>query len=196
MDPAPPGVAGLHNVLMDAKRGRAPARWFSQNDPATSAMARSTRFALPAIRLGARLAGLRLPAPEHTDLDHADHVLAWMDGRCVVRGFASAMVRLAERARAQGRDLHGVVLFTGGEPLTDGRRALIESTGASVFPRHAATEAGVIGAGCSCRTSTDDMHVYTDRVALISDDTSLLVTTPSSHTGVVLFNTDLGDSAR
>jgi hypothetical protein len=191
--PAPPGVAGVHNLLMDLKRGRAPARWFSQVDPATSAMSFGTRAALPAMRFGARLVGVSVPAPEFVDVDQVDAILDWMQGRCVVRTFASSAVRLAERARERQRDLSGAVIFTGGEPLTDARRAIIESTGARVHPRYVATEAGLIGAGCPSRISTDDMHVYTDRVALIEGGDGLLLTTLSAHTGKVLLNTTLGD---
>ncbi|MBL0170677.1 MAG: hypothetical protein IPP90_08080 [Gemmatimonadaceae bacterium] len=192
--PAPPGVAGVHNLLMDLKRGRAPVKWFSQVDPARSAMSFGTRAALPAMRWGARLAGVTVPAPEFADLDHVDRVLDWMHGRCVLRTFASSAVRLAERARERNRDLTGAVIFTGGEPLTDRRRAVIESTGARVHPRYVATEAGLIGAGCVSRSEADDMHVYTDRIALLRSHDDLLLTTLSEHTGKVLFNTNLGDT--
>jgi phenylacetate-coenzyme A ligase PaaK-like adenylate-forming protein len=112
----------------------------------------------------------------------------------VVRTFASSAVRLAERARACSIDLTGATVFTGGEPLTDARRDFIESTGARAFPRYVATESGLIAAACRQRKATDDMHVYTDRVALIAGPEELLVTTLSPSTGKVLLNTDLGDT--
>lgn len=192
--PSPPGVAGTHNMLMDAKRGRAPRRWYSQIDPAKADMSRTTRFALPAIRIGARLAGVVLPAPEFADLEQADRVLGSLRAPCVVRGFASSLIRLAAVALDTKRDLSGVTFFSGGEPLTDERRAFVESTGAKIFPRYFATEAGLIAAGCPNRVSTDDMHVFTDRVALVSSAHGLLISTLSMHTGKVLFNTNLGDT--
>ena len=36
-----------------------------------------------------------------------------------------------------------------------------------MVPRYAAAEAGLLGAGCANRTASDDMHLYTDRVAVI-----------------------------
>lgn len=192
--PAPPGVAGLHNVLMDAKRGHASAKWFSQIDPAHSAMSHATRVALPAIRWGGRAAGLRLPAPEFADLAHADRVLDWIHAPCVVRGFASSLVRLASVALAHGRDLSGVTMFSGGEPLTDVRRTFIESTGARVFPRYLTTEIGLISAACPHRTSTDAMHVFTDRVAIVPSEHGLLLSGLTLHSGKVLMNTNLGDT--
>lgn len=192
--PVPPGVAGLHNVLMDAKRGHAAAKWFSQIDPATSTMSRATRVALPAIRLGGRAVGLRLPAPEFADLAHADRVLDWIRAPCVVRGFASSLVRLASVALERGRDLTGVTLFSGGEPLTDVRRSFIESTGARVFPRYLTTEIGLISAGCPHRSTTDAMHVFTDRVAIVPSAHGLLLSGLTAHSGKVLLNTNLGDT--
>lgn len=191
--PAPPGVAGLHNVLMDLKRGHAPARWFSQVNPQQLAVSRSTRSALPLIRWGARLAGLSVPAPEFADPQHPRAVLEWMTGHCVVRTFASSAVRLAECSLSAGRDLRDAVIFTGGEPLDETRRAYIESTGARVYARYVATESGLIGASCRLREESDDMHVYTDRVALIGGHDGLLMSTISEHTGKVLFNTQCGD---
>jgi hypothetical protein len=193
--PAPPGMAGVHNLLMDVKRGYAPMRWFSQIDPARTDVSMATRLALPAMRAGARLAGVRVPSPEFADADRVDVVLDWMRGRCVLRTFASSAVRLAERALALRRDLSGAVMFVGGEPLTDARRAVIESTGARVFARYVTTESGLVGASCDQRASTDDMHVYTDRVAVIDGVDGTMVTTLSLHTGKVLFNTVLGDTA-
>ena len=59
-------------------------------------------------------------------------------------------------------------------------------------------------AGCAERSASDDMHLYTDRVAIITGTNAdaepapkpLLVTTLSIHTGKVMLNTDLGDCAR
>ena len=160
--------------------------------------------------MGAWAAGLSVPRPEFADLSHADRVLDWMRSvhetghTSAVRTFASSAVRLAERARQRGLDLPGVIIFTGGEPLTETRRRFIELVGWCVVPRYAAAEAGLLGAGCANRTASDDMHLYTDRVAVIpgspcnrdGDNVPLLVSTLSLHTGKVLLNTDLGDLAR
>ena len=198
--PAPPGVAGLHNALMMLKAGRAPARWFSQTDPRGSGVPTLHRWTVRGVRWSARLAGLTLPVQEFADPARVDVVLDWMlsalgeRGMCVLRTFVSSAVRLADRALERGADLSGAVIFTGGEPLTDLRRRFLESTGAKVYPRYVATEAGLIAAACRNRTATDDMHVYSDRIALIDHSGGLLVTSLSPATGKVLFNTALGDT--
>jgi phenylacetate-coenzyme A ligase PaaK-like adenylate-forming protein len=110
---------------------------------------------------------------------------------------------LAERARQCGLALPGATIFTGGEPLTETRRRFIESVGWHAVPRYAAAEVGLLGAGCAERTTSDDIHLYRDLVAVIArtparenDAVPLLVTTMSLHTGKVLLNTHLGDTAR
>ena len=206
--PVLPSIAGVHNLLVNLKFGRPPARWFSQVNPRELTFL--PRISIQGIRVGGWVAGLSVPRPEFADLSHADRVLDWMRSvhetghTSAVRTFASSAVRLAEGARQRGLDLPGAIIFTGGEPLTETRRRFIESVGWRVVPRYAAAEAGLLGAGCANRTASDDMHLYTDRVAVIpgspcsrdGDTVPLLVSTLSLHTGKVLLNTDLGDSAR
>jgi hypothetical protein len=202
--PALPGVAGIHNLLMSLQCGRPPERWFSQLDPSSRSVTAMDRMATLGIRIGATLAGMRAPAPERADPARPEAVLDWARrhlaaGRPIVlRTFASSAVKLAEHARREGFGLAGLTIFTGGEPLTEARRRFIEGTGARAFPRYVATEAGLIAAACPHRASTDDMHVYTDRLALIRGEdgdgpTPLLLTTLTPDAGKVLVNTEMGD---
>lgn len=216
--PVLPGVAGVHNLLLNLLIGRPPERWFSQTDPAGSGTSWFERGALAGLRFGARLGGARAPAPTFADLAHAEPVLEWLLGTVragrpgVLRTFASSAVRVAELAQQRGARLSGVTFFTGGEPLTDARRKFIEATGARAFPRYIATEPGLLAAACPQRTGTDDMHVYEDRVAVIAGRAGgeaeahapvgpttedaprgLLFTTLAPHVGKILFNTELGD---
>ena len=169
--PVLPSVAGVHNLLINLRFGRPPARWFSQVDPENLTFLH--RLSIWGIRWGGRAAGLFVPRPEFADLGHADRVLDWMNsvsepGRAIaVRTFVSSAVRLAERAQERGLDLSGVVVFVGGEPLTETRRRFIELAGWRAVPRYVATEPGLLAAGCAERTASDDMHLYTDRVAMI-----------------------------
>ncbi|HEX7880946.1 MAG TPA: hypothetical protein VF720_16155, partial [Candidatus Eisenbacteria bacterium] len=206
---------------------RPPERWFSQLDPGAASVTRMDRLALAGIRGGSLLGGRRLPTAEWAPPTSPDAPLDWARGRLagggladgrsaeggsvVLRTFASSAVRLAERARARDLDLTGLVIFSGGEPLTDARRRYIESTGARVFPRFVVTEAGLLAAACPHRVTTDSMHVYVDRLAMIEGDpgdagdagrageaggapTPLLLTTLTPDTGKVLFNTEMGDA--
>ncbi|MFI5165673.1 MAG: hypothetical protein ACHQQS_03560 [Thermoanaerobaculales bacterium] len=186
--PVPPALAGVHNLLMNLKHGHTPARWFSHLDPTSSHVSLRYRVALMGLRWGSGA-----PRPEFAELSRPDNVLDWMqtNPRCVLRTFTSSAVRLVQHALRRGVDIAGATVFTGGEPLTDARRAFIESAGVTVFARYVASESGLIAASCRHRTSTDDMHVYIDRLAVIP---GLCYTTLSLHTGKVLFNTELGDA--
>lgn len=181
--PVPPGIAGLHNLLMNLKMGRRPAKWFSQTP--TDSMSWEARLAIWFIGK---------PRPEFTDLAHADKVVAWLAKvrPGVVRTYSSCAVRIAQAAWDTGTDIHGSVLFAGGEPLTDLRRGLIRSAGLKVFPRYVATETGLVAAACP-ESEAGEMHVYKDRLAVIPHDGNLLFTSLTAHAGKILLNVELGD---
>ncbi len=208
--PVPPSLAGIHNLLLNAKRGREPERWFSHLDPARVPLGSRNRIATEFILAGCRLLGRRVPRPRFTDLGRAEEVARWVAQKrsgghpCVLRTYTSSAVRVARAAREGGFDLEGCVAFVGGEPLTEYRRRFIEESGARAIPRYSAAEAGLIGASCDLRDCADDMHVYLDRIAVVpmpdrksgeaSSAATLLFSSISSHTGKVLLNTDIGDS--
>jgi phenylacetate-coenzyme A ligase PaaK-like adenylate-forming protein len=124
----------------------------------------------------------------------------------VVRTFTSSAVRIVQAAIEKGIDITGGIIFTGGEPLTEGRLRFINSAGLNAFPYYAATETGFIAASCGNRIYPDDMHVYTDRYAVIQRHrktaigehsvNTYLLTSLSSNTGKVLLNTEIGDFGR
>jgi hypothetical protein len=88
----------------------------------------------------------------------------------VLKCFASAALRVAAAAKAAGDDLSGCVVFAGGEPLTAARRQALARAGLRVYGRYAATEAGFIGGACPAAAAGDEMHLYSDRLAVIAVD--------------------------
>ena len=207
--PAPPGIAGIHNLLMNLKWGRAPEKWFSQVQPRGPDTSLQARLALQFLLWAGRTQGLAVPRTEFVQLSGAEPVVAWMatarglHGGSIVRTFGSSAVRIARTAIALGTDLSGCTIFSGGEPLTERRRRFIESAGLNVFARYVTTETGLVAASCPQRSTADDMHLYSDRLALIQWDGGrkssgsaaqpYLFTTLTAHAGKVLFNTELGD---
>jgi len=150
-----------------------------------------------------------VPRPEPTGPDQAARVADFLaaalvaHGRCLLRTYASSAVRAARAAGERGLDLRGCVMLTGGEPLTEQRHAAIERTGAAARSRYSATEAGLVAGACGEPRAVDDMHLYLDRLAVLSAPLPagpdgleldvLLFTSITPHMGKVLFNTDLGD---
>ncbi len=194
--PVLPGLAGIHNLLMSLKHGATAERWFSHlptNVPLES------RLALEFICWSGKAVGVAMPRPEFADFSGVGKVVEWMEGArkrrgcCVVRTYGSSAVRIAQAALHMGSDLRGSVIFAGGEPLTDFRRRYIESAGVKVFPRYVASETGLVAAACPRRSDVDDMHFYSDRLAVIPRAGSYLFSTLLLHTAKVLFNCEMGD---
>jgi hypothetical protein len=117
--------------------------------------------------------------------------------------FASPAVFLSRVGCAHGIPLHGVRLTASGEPMTSGRRAALEASGASVQTAYASAETLRIGSGCLAPQTADELHVARQLHALIQAGTprpgtglpekALLVTSLRPTTPLVLINVSLGD---
>ncbi len=207
--PGPPGIAGLHNMLLHLKMAHPLMRWYSHTPPPAWRSDPLSRAVLTAAVVAGRACRLTAPFPQHLPLESAVEVARWLSARegapRTIKTYASSAVRVAAAARQHGLDLSGVVAFAGGEPLTADRRRFIESSGLRVHPRYVTTESGLVAGACGHLTGdgVDGMHVYQDRVALIAGAhsvrvdgrvlNSLLITSLSRHTPRVLLNTELGD---
>ncbi len=189
------GIAGVHNLLMDLKRGCPPERWFTQT---RGAGVREVAMCA-AIRWFAGRRSMRVRWPEAAALDDADRVASWLVGardrssRAVLRTFTSSAVRVARAAQTRGVSLDGCVIFCGGEPLTEDRHRVIAESGARAVPRYVSSESGLIAAACDRADRFDAMHVYTDRIAILSSQRSLLLTTLLPSSGKILLNAEIGD---
>jgi hypothetical protein len=205
----PGGSLGV--LLRYAVGGPAYSVWFTMVDPASPKLSPryqwSIRFALWASRIG----GAPIPRPRYASLDHPMPILGWMqeqlrEGKVPhLTCPASAGVRLAQAASAQGMDLAGARLMVTGEPLTQARRRTIEEVGARCMSCFAASEVGNIGLGCAAPEAADDAHLLEGVLALIQPGvtgsarglppTALLLTSLSSAARLILINASLGDQA-
>jgi hypothetical protein len=168
--PGPPGIAGLHNLLVHAKLGRPPRRWFSPSPPP----ARGDGLAFwvdRGWRLARRLQPRLGPAPEWVAAESAVDVARWLAGSrrpAVLKCFAGAALRVACAAAAAGLDLSAAVVFAGGEPLTAARQEYLAGAGLRTYARYAATETGFVAGACPRGRAGDDMHLYAARLAVIA----------------------------
>jgi len=171
--PLLPSSAGVGGLLHHWQAGNPVLRWFSQvNEKDVQASCRD-RIALRYIIYGGRLWGAKLPYPENVSLDQAVTVARWMAetkkkyGSCSLSCFTSSIVKVCQAAMGNDLDISGCHFFGGGEPLTEAKRKQIEATGATVCPRYWITEIGLIGCGCLGASAPDDIHLFTDTIALI-----------------------------
>ena len=194
--PPPPGLAGVRNLVIHAKLGRPPDAWF---DPGSSGGV-VDRAQTAALSWGGRMQRVRLPQPVSAG---PEQVAAWLAAgatrreRRVLSAFTGPALRVVSSAAEAGLDIGGNVVFATGEPLSEGRRRRLESGGLRAFSRYVTAESGVIAGACPEADAADDMHVWSDRIAVIeAEDGALLFTSLSPHNGKVLVNAELGDSAR
>ncbi len=201
----------IRPLLVCAKAGHVPRRWFSLVDPAGRGMHARYRWSAEALRWGGRLAGVRLPPPEHVPISDPIPVARWMRevlaaGQTpLLLTYSSPAVRLAEASRGAGLDLRGAHFLLYGEPVTAARLAAIRQTGAVATPLYIAMETWRLGEGCLAPEAADDVHFLSDLHALIQAGShgarfglpapALLVTSLRMTAPLVLLNVALGDQA-
>lgn len=207
--PVPPARSGLQNALRSFKVGRPAERWFSQTPLSLApALVRDTLLTWLTVAVS-RSAGHRLPVPAHVPLAEAETVARWLAGKvdagtaAHLDTVASSAVRVSIAARDAGLDLSGTLIRVGGEPFTRAKADLIESSGATAVAHYAMAETGRIGAACADASELDDVHLLTDRLALISPAagsdaggrTKVVLTTLLPVCPKVMLNVETGDSA-
>ena len=205
----PPNNSGLKKALMGARIGIPLDRWFSELptrwDPANFKYAAFTAYTVWA----ARRAGRRFPYPEHVTREEVGIIVDWMAGM-VAAGTpaymdcaASAAVRICQAALDSGADLTGSLFRAGSESLTQARAETIRRTGSRVVAGFSTSETGPIGMACANPAAVDDVHILTDKIAVIQampGDTepgrgdTLFMTTIFPSCPKILFNVDSGDS--
>ena len=169
----PPDNTGLNGILVRAKFGNVPRKWFS---PLKS---REVRGPLKNLMLTycfvvlGRLCGTSIPRPKFLSLDQAAVVAYWVaeslqtHGACLVATHVSMALRICIAAFEQGIDLTGAIFWAGGEPPTPSKVQGITRTGACFVPTYFFTEIGAVGLGCAQPADCNDIHLFKDFLALI-----------------------------
>ena len=206
-----PGGGAIARLVEYSTFGSPVARWFSQVDPAAPGLHPRYRWSARAMRWAGRLAGVRLPGPQHVPLDEPAPIVRWMAE--VLRGsasphvfsFTSSVVRLCQAAEQAGVDLTGARFTVVGEPVTATRVEAIRRTGAEVVPRYAIIECSAIGHGCLNPAAPDEVHFLSDLHALIQRGPdvdvpalphgALFLSSLRLSAPYVLLNVSMGDEA-
>ena len=204
-----PGGAMMNGLLMFSVIGYRPLRWFTPVPLSEPGLHPRYLWSHRVLGWAARLGGLTLPAPEHVPLDDTLPIARWMAEQArngqsaVLYSYPTVAVRVSQAAARAGLDLSGAWFPCAGEPITAGRVATIERTGARVLPMYASMETGVIATGCADPRQPDDLHLLSDLQAIVQpgaevDGTGLppraLLTTSLRRTAaLLLLNVSLGD---
>jgi hypothetical protein len=207
--PVPPGVAGIKDVLRQARHGHPVERWFS---PTRLGLSRPNwRHALftYAVLAAARLVGKPLATPEHIQLGDPLPIVRWLAGvraqgePGLLDTSASSAVRVCLAAQEAGLDISGSVFRVGGEPYTPARDRVIRSAGCRGFSRYSMAESGNLGLPCARPQAIDEVHLVTDKVAVLQRDRevgeggtrvgALFLTTLLPHCPKLMINVESDD---
>jgi len=156
------------------RAGKAPVRWFTQRRLKwDSESVRAVLLDVMAF-VAARRAGQRLPWPrlvERQDAVHVARALAHVKQSgpaAVVDTNVSSSVRVCLAARDHGLDISGTVFRVGGEPYTPAKAAVLSSAGTTAIDFYGTMEMSWIGFACAAGRTQDDIHMATDKIAVIA----------------------------
>jgi hypothetical protein len=162
-----PNTGGIRNALHHGLRHGRPRRWFAMSgDAHYHAMTRLMLLELRALGVPLRWPDI-LP---HNDFSPVARYIAERKragAALLVTGTASKLVRIAAAAIESGLDISGTRFISGGEALTDAKRAVIETAGVEVHARYVTSELGVIGVGCR-QMEGNCVHLAMDSLAAIT----------------------------
>lgn len=206
--PAPPGQAGLKVLLRQAKLGRSVDAWFSQYaQPLTRGAIRYRLFTDYTLRAGRRW-GVAMPKrPVHVPFEDAGNVATWLAernghriGPLLDTPWSSA-VRVCVAAQEHGLNISSAFFRVGGEPSSPAKAAAIEATGARFVVQYSMGEVGQIGLVCHEAAELGEVHLATDKLAVLrpasesGDPQTLHMTTLVPSGPKLLLNVDTGDHA-
>ena len=207
--PVPPGVSGLKHALLAVKIGDPLEHWFSSNRLSWSPqMLKSALFTNVAVA-ASRMVMRPVARPRYVPLDAAGPIVDWLT-ETVRRGNpgtlslpANSAVRVCLEARRRQAEISGTMFQVSGEPLTLHKWRIMDSMGVRTSSSWAMAEAGRLANGCAAREVIDEVHVLTDKVAIVEksaplllaegDVKSLFLTTLLPATTKVMLNVDTGD---
>jgi hypothetical protein len=201
-------TAPLPPMLGYLKLGQEVVRWFTT----TRSIPLKAVAAARLVVLCGRLAGQRVPVPRFLDSDEVGGFVRWIDRRprdgrpLVVSAMTSLAVRIAISAREAGIDLTGVTFRVQSEPLTDARYRHLRASGARVVDNYALTEAQDIGFSCAASETASDLHLFSQRYALVERERpvveggpsvdAMLITSLFDAAPKLCLNTETGDYTR
>jgi hypothetical protein len=159
------------------------------------------------VQAASRVFGRALPWPRHVSVTDALTVTQWLarskaSGRLpYLSTTASCAVRVCAAALEHGLDIRGTFIRASGEPLSPGKVKVIEAAGCQARTHYAMAEVGRTAIACGRPSALDDVHLASDRVAVLQRESGregvggLWLTTLHWSVPRIMLNVELGDCA-
>lgn len=201
-EPVGVGNAGIAFLLQAARFGIAPERWFARTVPVQTWPERAYyQVTTRQLVAGVRRYGPGFPRPLPVDARDLSPIVSWVRelgdaGRpSCIRTVASNAARIARTALALGVSLRGATFISSGEPVTEGKRRVIEQAGATTTLLWGYTPGPLhVSYGCADGRHTDEMHVNEHMLAVVEHPTLTPVADPSIRP--LLFTTLYPEAAK
>jgi hypothetical protein len=169
----PPSSSGIANALRQAKVGGDVAHWFTPWKPKVDL--ESLKFSLFTgyTVLAGRACGTRVPRPEYCPPEAAVRVAHWLaekkrEGPPAVLDTQPALsIRTCLAAQDEGLDISGTFFRVGGEPYTESQAEVVAASGCRAVSHYTMAETGRLGMACADQNAPDDVHLLTDKVAVL-----------------------------
>jgi len=168
-----PDTTGLLSILLRARYGYLPQKWFYPITRQDLTPSLKNRLATQYITMMGRFLGVSIPWPEPLSLNQVVVIAQWVadtlrtHGRCLIAAHVSSLLRISLAAQEKGFDLKGATFMGSGEPPTPAKVRGITRTGAQYVPHYFFAETGVVGWGCVKPVEINDLHLFKDGLALI-----------------------------
>jgi hypothetical protein len=159
-----------------------------------------------------KLGGRRLPRPQFCDLMEPEPIARWLvehtssEQPLVLSTTTSAAVRVAVAVAKLGYTLPNVYFHCRSEPLSEARRQQVRQIEAQTLTDYASMELTSIAYACPHGIVGDDMHVFTDRYAVVErsrplfengpEIDALTFTTLIDRSQKIALNVELGEMGR
>ncbi len=206
-----PGAVGIKTFLRHAKIGGRVLVWFTPRRPVARLEDVKYQAFTLATALISRLAGKPMPMPRYVPVRDARRVAEWLDEQkrlgtpAILDTNTSTAVRTCIAAREAGLDIAGSFFRVSAEPYTTGKDAIIREQGCFTASHYSCAEVGYMGLACANPAAVDEVHLMTDKVAMIQRNKTvgggdiavgaLAFTTVLTSCPKLMLNVELGDYA-
>jgi hypothetical protein len=206
-----PGPVGIKTFLRHTKIGGRVLAWFTPRKPIARLEDVKYQIFTLATAFISRVAGKAMPMPVYVPPSDAGRIASWLAEQkqrgspAILDTNTSTAVRACLAAKELGLDISGSFFRVSAEPYTTAKDAIIRERGCRTASHYSCAEIGYMGMACAHPDAVDEVHLMTDKVALVQRQKkvgggnisvgALAFTTVLPSCPKLMLNVELGDYA-